>query len=161
MKIAIVSDTHSHAKAVTAALEKIGDVGVDEIIHCGDITDAPTVALFPRGTHFVWGNCDHDKPALRRAMQRTGAICHEYVGTLVTPTHRIAFVHGDDTELLDDLIHSGAYDIICHGHTHRAADSRRESTRIVNPGALYRADPKTFAILDLASDKLTFIEIEQ
>jgi hypothetical protein len=32
-------------------------------------------------------------------------------------------------------------------------------TRVINPGALYRAREKTVAILDTAADRLTFLRV--
>lgn len=48
---------------------------------------------------------------------------------------------------------------LLHGHTHLRRDDRVGHTRIVNPGALYRAKVKTCALINLATDDLTFIEL--
>ena len=122
---------------------------VELIIHCGDIDDAETVALFPKQTHFVFGNCDIDRAGIRAAINAQGATLHEPFGTLEVAGKRVAFVHGDDSRLLHDLEQSEAFDFLFHGHTHIARDVLHGNTRIINPGALFRARPKSFLILEL------------
>ena len=53
--------------------------------------------------------------------------------------------------LLHDLEVSGAFDFLFYGHTHKAEEHRTGPTRVINPGALHRANPKTFVVLDLAT----------
>ena len=51
-------------------------------------------------------------------------------------------------------------DYILHGHTHTARNEKIGGKRVINPGALYRAIPKTVATLDTMTDKVTFHEID-
>jgi predicted phosphodiesterase len=51
-------------------------------------------------------------------------------------------------------------DYVFHGHTHVAEERKSGRTRVINPGALHRARPKTFAILDLASGALESVEVD-
>jgi predicted phosphodiesterase len=39
--------------------------------------------------------------------------------------------------------------LVCYGHTHVAAIEQRGPTLVVNPGALYRANPHSLAVIDL------------
>jgi hypothetical protein len=159
MRIAIVSDTHSRYQTVETALKRIEDCKVELILHCGDIEDADTVWLFPGTTHFVFGNCDTERASLRQAIYGIGATLHEPHGRLELDGVKIAFVHGDDRSLLYELEHSGAYDYLFHGHTHQAAEHRTGPTRVINPGALHRARPKTFVVLDLAGGEIESVEV--
>jgi putative phosphoesterase len=160
VKIAILSDTHSRQGTVQKALALLQGRGVDLILHCGDIEDADTVALFPPGTHFVLGNCDTDQAELREAVTARGSTLHEPFGALELPGVNVAFLHGDDARLLRDLEASGHFDYIFHGHTHVAGQRCVGKTRIINPGALHRARPKTFAILDLPAGTLESVVVE-
>jgi hypothetical protein len=160
MRIAIVSDTHSRYAAVEAALKRLDAERVDLILHCGDIDDAETVWLFPSGTHFVFGNCDLERTAIRQAVYGIGGTLHEPFGQLEVAQTRIAFVHGDDHRLLERLATGGDFDFVFHGHTHQAGERQIGTTRLVNPGALHRARPKTFAILDLQAGQLESIVVE-
>src|SRR5207248_9506255 len=99
-KIAVVSDTHSSTATVEAALGLILPYRVECIVHCGDIEDAQTVALFPKNTHFVLGNCDSDRAGIRDAVNAIGATLHEPFGNLDLAGSPIAFLHGDDKRLM-------------------------------------------------------------
>ncbi len=160
MRIAIVSDTHSRYATVEAAVQLIDERRVGLVLHCGDIEDAETVWLFPANTHFVFGNCDTERAGLRQAVHGIGGTLHEPFGRLDLDGVKIAFLHGDNRELLDDLEQSGEYDYVFHGHTHVAAERCTGPTRVINPGALHRANPKTFTVLDLESGRLERVEVE-
>ena len=72
----------------------------------------------------------------------------------------MAFVHGDDVDQLRDLERSEAFDFLFHGHTHIAAERQSGPTRVINPGALHRANPKTFIILDLETRQVESVVVE-
>src|SRR5437868_2638573 len=145
MRIAILSDTHGRTETEAKALAVLRERGIDTVIHCGDIDDADTVRLFADFTaHFVYGNCDAwDRDGLRRAIRTIGATLHEPFGDLELEGKKIAFLHGDDQRLLHDVEHSEHFDYLFYGHTHQAAERRTGPTRVINPGALHRARPKT------------------
>jgi putative phosphoesterase len=160
MKIAVISDTHSHTATAKKALRLIAPHKVELILHCGDIDDAETVALFPGNTHFVYGNCDMDQAGIKAAIDDIGATLHEPFGNLELAGTTIAFLHGDDTRLLFDLEHANAFDFLFHGHTHLAKEHRTGRTRVINPGALFRARPRSFVIVDLPSGHVESVTVE-
>jgi putative phosphoesterase len=150
MKIGIVSDTHDRHDNVRIAVAELKQRGIGTVLHCGDIEEPDTVSLFRGLTmHFVFGNCDMELDALRRAMAEIGAQCHEYFASLELGGKQIAVVHGNDKRHQTVLELCGHYDYLFHGHTHVADDRRSGRTRVINPGALHRAAPKTFVVLDL------------
>jgi uncharacterized protein len=161
MQIAILSDTHSQNETVAMALALLRERGIDTVLHCGDIEDADTVALFlGLRAHFVWGNCDTvERTNLRRAVRNVGATLHEPFGDLELEGKKIAFLHGDDKRLMHDVEHSGYFDYLFYGHTHQAEEHRTGPTRVINPGALHRARPKTFVVLDLADGTLESVVV--
>ena len=160
MRIAILSDTHSRYATVETVLKMIDERGVELILHCGDIEDADTVWLFPGNTHFVFGNCDNERTSLRQAIHGIGGTLHEPFGELDLNGTRIAFIHSDDKKLFEKLETSGQFDFLFYGHTHIAKEHKTGPTRVINPGALHRARPKTFAILDLESGEIASISVE-
>jgi len=160
MKIAIVSDTHSRVATIQQALDLIAERGIKFILHCGDIEDSETARHFPAHTHFVFGNCDHDRNGIRRAIEEIGAKLHEPFGHLEIAGKKLGFTHGDDKRLLDGLVATEAFDFVFHGHTHVARDERIGPTRVINPGALHRARPKSFVILDVKSDEIESIHLD-
>jgi putative phosphoesterase len=161
MHIAILGDTHSRYQTVEQVLEMLKEQKIEFVLHCGDIEDAETVRLFEGfTTHFVFGNCDSERADLRRAMKAIGASIHESYGDLELEGRKIAWLHGDDHHLLRDVERSGHYDFLFYGHTHHAEQHRTGPTLVVNPGALHRARPKSFAVLDLTSGQLQTIELD-
>jgi putative phosphoesterase len=161
MRIGILSDTHGNRRTVTAALAELRERDITTVLHCGDIDDPETVVMFRGFTmHFVFGNCDHDKRALRAAMADIGATLHEHFGSVELEGVKLAFLHGDNTTLMRDVERSGYYDFLFYGHTHQAEEHQTGPTRVINPGALHRARPKTFVVLDLGSREVESVTVE-
>jgi len=160
MKLAILSDTHSRYHTVEKALAILRERGIDCIVHCGDIEDAETVFLFQDfSTHFVNGTCDTERAGIADAIQESGGKLHEPFGDLVIAEQKIAWIHGDNKKLLQDVERSGHFEFLFYGHTHQAEQHRTGRTRVVNPGALHRAKVKTFVILDLATGGLESVVV--
>ena len=161
MLLGVVSDTHNRYGTASRALAVLRGRGVATVLHCGDVEDVATASLF-RGfsAHFVLGNCDRDREGLRGAVEALGGTLHEPYGHLEMSGRSVAFLHGDDAGLLRDLERSGAYDFLFHGHTHEAGDRQSGVTRVLNPGALHRARPKTFLIVDLVSGAAEWVPVE-
>jgi uncharacterized protein len=151
MRIGVLSDSHGNIPMVVRALEVLRERDVQTVIHCGDIDDAATVSYF-RGfdAHFVFGNCDHDRAGISDAIEAEGLTLHEPFGYLELDGKKLAFIHGDDHHRMLDLERSDAFDYLFYGHSHQAAEHRTGRTRVINPGALQRARPKTIAVFDLA-----------
>jgi putative phosphoesterase len=161
MRIGVVSDTHGNHRMVSCALAELRERGITTVLHCGDIDDPYTVEMF-RGftTHFVFGNCDLDRAALRAAMADIGATLHEHFGSIELEGVKLAFTHGDNQRLMRDVERSEYYDFLFYGHTHQAEEHRCGPTRVINPGALHRARPKTFVVLDLDSREVELVAAE-
>jgi putative phosphoesterase len=160
MRIGILSDSHGRLDNVTRALALLHKRAITTVLHCGDIDDVSTVELFRVTTaHFVFGNCDSDRPSLRAAIADIGATLHEPFGHLELEGCKIAFLHGDDSVLMQDVEHSGHFDFLFYGHTHVAREHVTGPTRVINPGALHRANPKTFIVLDLTREAVESITV--
>jgi len=161
MRIGILSDTHGRQQTAGAALQLLRERGIGTVIHCGDIDDVETVRLFQGFTvHFLYGNGDFDRGELEQAVQAIGGTIHGAWGQLELEGVKIAFLHGDDKRLMNDVEQSGYFDFLFYGHTHQAAEQRTGPTRVINPGALHRARPKTFVVLDLASREVETVTVE-
>jgi hypothetical protein len=162
MQIGILSDTHSRYATVEKALELLQARKVNMVLHCGDIEDSETVWLFQGFTaHFVFGNCDRlEAHAIRQAVHGIGETLHDGYGAVELEGVKIAFTHGDNARLLHDLEMSGAFDFLFYGHTHKAEEHRTGPTRVINPGALHRANPKSFVVLDLATREVESVVVE-
>jgi uncharacterized protein len=150
MLLGVVSDTHGDVPRTRAAVRMLERMDVAAVIHCGDIGTADIVRMFSCWpTHFVFGNCDHDRRTLRDEMIAARQTCHGTFGELEFLAVRIAFLHGDDAGLLESTIDSGDYGLVCHGHTHLVRQEQRGKTLVLNPGAVHRANPHTIATVEL------------
>ncbi|MCC6737567.1 MAG: YfcE family phosphodiesterase [Planctomycetia bacterium] len=158
--VGIVSDTHDNEAAVAEAVRLLAARGVREVIHCGDVCSASTIELF-RGFSFrvCLGNNDSARE-LSAAAERIGGA---YAARLDVEIggKRFFVSHGDEERPLRGALESGRYDYVLYGHTHRQDDRRFGRTRLVNPGALYRAPLWTFALLDLGEDGLETVEVSR
>ena len=160
MQIAVLSDSHGRNETVQRALAEIAVRGVTTVLHCGDIEDPETIALFAGlDAHFVLGNCDWDPNALRSAIEAIGATLHDGFGQLEVAGRKIAFLHGHEKERMREVENSGYFDYLFYGHTHVAKEHVTGPTRVINPGALHRANPKTFLIVDLATGALESVRV--
>ena len=161
MQIAILSDTHSRYATVEKALQILQQRKINVVLHCGDIEDSETVWLFQGFTaHFVFGNCDTERHSIRQAVHGIGETLHDGYGHVELEGVKIAFTHGDDHRLLRELETSGAFDFLFYGHTHKAEEHRSGPTRVINPGALHRANPRTFVVLDLVTRTVESVEVD-
>jgi len=150
MLLGLISDTHGQMTYTRQALEALAEHPVAAVLHCGDIGSRPIVDLFARWpTHFVLGNVDDDDDDWRVVIEAAGQTFHGRFGDLSLGGRRIALLHGDDTQRLRETIAAGTFDLVCHGHTHVPRNERIGNTLILNPGAVYRADPHTIVVVDL------------
>lgn len=149
MLLAVVSDTHGHLPFTLEAIREVERRDPGLVIHCGDVGSPAVVTSFAgRATRFVFGNVD-DPPMLRFAIREAGLTCDEAFGVVELEGRRVAFLHGDDGHRLRDAIRSGDYDLVCHGHTHKQRWEMVGSTRVLNPGAVFRASPRSIAFVTL------------
>ena len=161
MRIGIISDTHSRYETLDKVVALLRERAVDLVLHCGDIEDEGVVQRlrgFP--AHFVFGNCDTYRDDLRKAIEDCGLTLHEPFGNLELEGCKIAFLHGDDKHLMRDVENSGYFDFLFYGHTHEAREHRTGPTRVINPGALHRARPTTFVVLDLPAGDVESVVVE-
>jgi uncharacterized protein len=68
-------------------------------------------------------------------------------------------LHSHDRRRFLQTIDSGQWQVVCYGHTHVAAVENRGKTLLINPGAIYRANPHSVAILDLPAARATLVEL--
>lgn len=156
--IALLSDTHGNVAATLRALDLLAPHGPAEYIHLGDVGSGDVIHAFAGlSVRFIVGNNDSDVGHLADAASRVGASVHETI-ELCTYRHRVLATHGH-TRRFKQAVAAGSYDAVLFGHTHVATDDRIGTTRIINPGALYRAATYSVALLDPESLGVTFIEV--
>ena len=70
------------------------------------------------------------------------------------PAKRVAWVHSHERNKFYELEHCNYFDYLFYGHTHVREQHRTGKTLVANPGALFRANPKTCVVLDVVSGEL-------
>lgn len=152
-RIGIVADTHDMLQLIDRAVERLNSEGVDLVLHAGDYVAPFAVLRFkPLKARLigVFGNNDGDQNLLRRRFEEIGAQIHGRFAEIVFNGLRIALIHGEDDMLLKALISSNYYDVVIHGHTHKAETYTVGRTLVINPGEAcgYLTGQATIAILD-------------
>jgi uncharacterized protein len=159
MTLGILADTHDQVTRTRVAVKLLKDAGAEILIHCGDITIPDVVyQLAPLPSYFVFGNCDFELQELRQAIAAIGGTCLERGGLIELDGSRVAVTHGDSAKELDRL-QAERPEYLFSGHTHKALDVRRGTTRFINPGALHRAATWTVALLDCPRGHLDLLPI--
>ncbi len=159
MNVGVVSDTHGHLENAMNAVRMLDTFSVDLVIHCGDIGSPAIPELFAGWpAHYVFGNVDRDEGILRTAIERSGGICHGRFGSLQLGGLEVAFLHGDDSRRLKSAISSNDWDLVCYGHTHCAEHHLDDGTLVLNPGAIYRANPHSVTVVSLPDLQVTRLD---
>lgn len=160
MRLGIVSDSHGHVELTRPAIRMLESLEVDRVLHCGDIGSAEVVEMFVQWpTDFVFGNCDYNHADLRQAIAAAGLTCHDAFGELEIEGRRIALLHSDDRRKFDEVCTNGQWDLVCYGHTHVAKIDHVGETLVLNPGALYRANPHSLAVVELPDLDATIVNL--
>jgi putative phosphoesterase len=165
-RIGLLSDSHGRHLITRQAVEVLRAEGIHVLIHLGDIGSAGVLEELVGAeaggeipeVHMVFGNVDLDREVLARAAEELGIHVHEPMGILHLEGKSIAFHHGDEEALTRKAL-AEEVDYLCHGHTHRPRDEHMGHTRVVNPGALFRARRLTVGLLDVEADDFRILEV--
>jgi len=150
MRLGIVSDSHGHVELTRPAVRMLESLEVERVLHCGDIGSGEVVEQFAAWpTDFVFGNCDFHHEELTAAIQAAGQTCHGLFGELEIEGRQVALLHSHDHRKFAEVTRNGSYDLVCYGHTHEALIEHQNGTLIVNPGAIYRANPHSIAVVEM------------
>ncbi|QDU71609.1 Calcineurin-like phosphoesterase superfamily domain protein [Mucisphaera calidilacus] len=144
------------------------DAGAEMLLHLGDVGTVEVIDALAEvdeageriEAHLVFGNTDWDLETLRRYAEGLGVAVAHPAGRLELKTGLLYFCHGHQPEVMKAGLREGAR-YLCHGHTHRTLDTVQGPTRIINPGALFRAETYTVALLDTDTDELEFLTVDE
>lgn len=162
--VGLIADTHDRLKMVDKAIETLNEQEVKLVLHAGDYV-APFV--IPRFKELnaklvgVFGNNDGDRELLKKKFSELDLEIHGGFAELNVDGLKIALLHGHEEELLNALINSEGFDVVVHGHTHKAEVYRKGKTLIVNPGEAcgYLSGKPTIALLDTDERDVRIIEL--
>ena len=159
MLIGILSDSHGRDDTTRLAVARLIDAGAQSLVHLGDIGSVQVIdALIGHNARIVFGNCDWDAAGLAEYARHVGVVVDDPMGCLEITGKSIAYTHGHRGDLVQQAIAQGV-DYLLHGHTHEIRNERFGRTRVINPGALFRAARYTAALLDPAADHVQFIDV--
>lgn len=160
--IGVVSDTHENEDAMKKAVAVFKEKKVDFVVHCGDIVSPPVLENFKElKMKIVFGNNDGEKDGLNKKAKELGFEEISEEKEFEYENKKFYVYHGTNQDKLHAAIESQKYDYVLTGHTHTRRDNKIGRTRIINPGALFRAYPYTIALLDVRKDNLKCIDIEK
>ena len=159
MKIGVLSDSHGRAAITARAIAALREAGAELFLHLGDLCSSEVVEeLAGLDARIVLGNCDcPPEPIVRTARSLDIAVDHP-MGRVTIAGKSIAFTHGHFEQLMDQAL-ADRVDYLLHGHSHELRDERIGPTRVINPGALFRAARYTAAVLDPGRDELDVFEL--
>lgn len=147
MKIGVISDTHDQGEFIRQAVLHFNREQVLLVIHCGDWV-SPFILYFFQGLQAplrgVFGNNDGDKFRHLAFKDKWGLDLQyeERFLEMEVEGKRLAVFHGDYPGLVEGLVMSGKYDIVCHGHTHQRVNQHYGKTLSLNPGSLMKETSK-------------------
>lgn len=165
--IGLLSDSHGRADTTRRAVDLLIQEGAQILAHLGDVgsfqvldelvaADGSNLRMVE--THLVFGNVDLDIAGLDRYARYLGLCVDHPAGRLDLGPVELVFLHGDDLAALSGAVAQGVR-YVCHGHSHCAIDRCDGPTRVINPGALFRARRYTVALLDTDRDTVNFYPI--
>ncbi|MEQ9453150.1 MAG: metallophosphoesterase family protein [Phycisphaeraceae bacterium] len=167
-RIGLLSDSHGRSTTTRRAVELLVSEGAEVLVHLGDVGTVEVIDALaevddegsPIEAHLVFGNTDWDTGPLARYAEDLGVKVDHPAGRIKVEDGNLYFCHGHQPEIMATGLREGAK-YLCHGHTHRTLDERQGATRVINPGALFRAETYTVALLDSGSDTLRFLTVDE
>ena len=158
MLLGVISDTHNQLDRTQRAMDLLIAAGAEAIVHCGDFTRPEVVSLCAaKPLTFVLGNND-PVAELEQAGKEAGATSLGWGGEVTLGDRRIVVAHGHRPGDIRRWLATEP-DYFLFGHSHHAGEHRSGPVRCVNPGALHRAETYSVAVIDLATDKVRFLNV--
>mgnify|MGYP001147206044 CR=1 FL=1 len=165
MLVGLIADTHDNLPMVDKAIKKLNGENVGLVLHAGDYV-APFVVpkfkeLKPKLIG-VFGNNDGDRELLKkRFSEYKGLEIRGNFTEIVVDGVKIALLHGSEEELLKALTNGECFDVVVHGHTHKAEVYGKGKMLIVNPGEVcgYLSGKSTIALLDTVKREAKILEL--
>jgi hypothetical protein len=165
MLVGLVADTHDRLPMVEKAVKRLNEEKVGLVLHAGDYVAPFVVPKFKdlqAKLIGVFGNNDGDRELLkRRFSEYKGLEIRGNFAEVVIDGLKIALLHGDDEGLLKALVESGGFDVVVHGHAHKAEVYRKGKTLVVNPGEVcgYLSGKSTIALFDTVKREAKVVEL--
>jgi len=166
MLVGLIADTHDCLPMVEKAVKRLNEENVGLVLHAGDYVAPFVVPKFKdlkARLIGVFGNNDGDHELLKqrfseqRDLEMRGNFAEITIDGL-----RIALLHGHEDELLKALVESEGFDVVVHGHTHKAEVYQKGRTLVVNPGEVcgYLSGKSTIALFDTVKREVRSVNLQ-
>ncbi len=165
MLIGLISDTHDNLGMVDRAVGRLNDEDVDLVLHAGDYVSPfviPRLGRLNAPLIGVLGNNDGDHALLlARFAEADNLELRDRFAAIAAGGTAIGLLHGDQNELLSALIERQVFDVVVHGHTHRAGAHMSEETLVINPGEVcgYLLGEPSIALLETDTRRATIVNL--
>jgi hypothetical protein len=162
MRLGLISDTHDNVTMIKAAIKRLNEFDVELVLHAGDyispFTAKPYAELNAKLIG-VYGNNCAEREKLKEVYAAVGKEIVGNFAEIEAGGKLIALLHGHDEALLRALTAHGVYDVIVHGHDHRAKIVKVGPTLIINPGEVggWLYGRSSLAVLDTEGLKAEII----
>jgi hypothetical protein len=159
--IGVMSDSHDNIIKIKKAVEIFNEKKCDLVIHAGDFIAPFSVRELEKlncPIKAVYGNCDGEKLGLKKVFSSVGEIQES---PLIFEYNNLKIFVCHVPNNLDNLAHSGKFNIIIYGHTHEPKAERKNNTLILNPGETcgWLSGKGTIALIDPVKISWNFIEL--
>jgi putative phosphoesterase len=139
--VGVIADTHDQVHHLVKVIDYFNREQVGLVIHCGDWVSPFTLKFYTKlqaPLFGVFGNNDGDKFRHLIYAEKYGlkVVFEDQLLVLCKYGKRIAVYHGDYQEIVDALVKCGDYDVVLHGHNHKAMVEKVGKVVSLNPGTL-------------------------
>jgi hypothetical protein len=152
MKIGVLSDTHVSSLS-PEVIQKLKNLNLDLIIHCGDYTDVNVVHQLQALGKFCGVAGNMDSPEIKNILNEKEVI--EVEGKRIGIVHRHGGFFAD--RKMENRFQGEKIDIFIHGHTHHLRNEKKGDVYYLNPGSF----PESMLIINLEKDKEIEIETKR
>lgn len=165
MLIGLIADTHDRLPLIDKAIRKLNEGNFELVLHAGDYVAPfaiPKFADLKAKLIGVFGNNDGDREFIKKKFsEHRGLEIRGDFAEITVDGLKIALLHGNEEELLKALIESEGFDVVVHGHTHKAEVYRKGKTLVVNPGEVcgYLTGKSTLALLDTVNCEAEMVQL--
>jgi len=161
VKICLLSDSHDQILLLDAAVAAAKDLGVEAVLHCGDVVAPSTLKCLEKyglPVHVIHGNNTGDTYNLGRlaADPRSPVQYHGMDAGIELGGRRIFMVHYP--HYARAMAATGDWDLVCCGHSHHhqrqwLPNLKGGRTLLLNPGTVGGVGqaPATWFLVDLAT----------
>jgi hypothetical protein len=165
MLVGLIADTHDRLPMVEKAVKKLNEENVGLVLHAGDYVAPFVVPKFKdlkARLIGVFGNNDGDHELLKKGFsENKGLEMRGNFAEITIDGLRVALLHGHEEELLKALVNSEGFDVVVHGHTHKAEVYQKGRTLVVNPGEVcgYLSGKSTIALFDTVKREVRLVDL--